>query len=904
MGTSAAPSAAATSASTSVKDTRSPLGAGLGRLVAAEKPGARSSLAASVIRPEGTAIRDDQGRVLVDLTPQQGVDRAAYRQAAEAAGLEVTATDDQHGTLEGFVPVAAVTQLAALKGTGTLAQAAGAHTDAGSVQSQGVAFQKVDQVLARGIDGRGVTVGALSDSYNQATTDVFGAPLTIHEAQDVASGDLPGPGNKVNQNPVKVLQDSPDGLDEGRAMLQIVHDVAPRADLCFATANGGELNFAANIRALAAKNGPCKADVVVDDVSYFAEPFFSDGVIADAVDDVTAKGVSYFSSAGNGGEHQAWRQPVRLVPADAASLGGTNLDFSDVDPALYDGGLQDADPGPGVDPARSYSLEAAGGIFDLQWDDPFDPDGPTLADPYLDETGEIAAPGDTETYTFTATQAQVGQDILVTADGVPSGSTDLVLTVEGPDGSVVGPVDTGTSPEIAATTITQAGDYTITVAGYEDSTGPFTLTVAQVLQPSKTTTDFNALLFTDDGQYVGALSDANRISGRPIELSSLGGIDELQIVIAKSGTEPSSATTLAVNLFDGIYVDEYYDPTAPATFGHHTAAGTIGVAAYDPFKPFLPESFTSPGSKSLPIRFDSNGDPYKKVQKRTAPYIASTDRGNTTFFTSDTPQDADTLPNFAGTSAAAPHAAGIAALVLDSRGRTSPAKMRDILGKATFKHDLDPFTSGGQAGKLTVRADGDQGDERSPYVGPGRDPNFFTVANSGKSAVSSITFFGATASPTALGNGIVFDPRPNTGVPPFRQQGFPFTVGRTSGGIAPASVSATFAGAGGAQTAPGQFKNMTVRFDRGLQKGQSVSFGVDRDLAVSGYGYATEGNGADELGGAVSIPDGAVLKDGMQFRVVFADGSVKEGVFRNDLGRGYSVVDGYGLVDAAAAALR
>ena len=89
-----------------------------------------------------------------------------------------------------------------------------------------------------------------------------------------------------------VLQDdpSPGSTDEGRAMLQIVHDVAPRAKECFATASGGQVNFADNIRALADKRGPCAADVVVDDVGYFDEPVFGDGVIGDAIDDVAAQG--------------------------------------------------------------------------------------------------------------------------------------------------------------------------------------------------------------------------------------------------------------------------------------------------------------------------------------------------------------------------------------------------------------------------------------------------------------------------------------------------------------------------------------------------------------------------------------------------------------------------------------
>ena len=41
------------------------------------------------------------------------------------------------------------------------------------------------------------------------------------------------------------------------------------------------------------------ADIIVDDVGYLTEPFFQDGVIAQAVNAAAKKGVIYFSSAGN-----------------------------------------------------------------------------------------------------------------------------------------------------------------------------------------------------------------------------------------------------------------------------------------------------------------------------------------------------------------------------------------------------------------------------------------------------------------------------------------------------------------------------------------------------------------------------------------------------------------------------
>jgi hypothetical protein len=124
------------------------------------------------------------------------------------------------------------------------------------------------------VDGTGYKIGVLSDSYNTQPGN--------KAAQDAVNGDLPSSG-------VQIIEDYPFGAatDEGRAMLQIIHDIAPGADLAFRTAFISAGDFAAGIQELA--NANC--DIIVDDVTYITEPFFQDGVIAQAVDAVAAQGV-------------------------------------------------------------------------------------------------------------------------------------------------------------------------------------------------------------------------------------------------------------------------------------------------------------------------------------------------------------------------------------------------------------------------------------------------------------------------------------------------------------------------------------------------------------------------------------------------------------------------------------
>ncbi|MCE2845971.1 MAG: S8 family serine peptidase, partial [Sphingobacteriales bacterium] len=167
------------------------------------------------------------------------------------------------------------------------------------VSAVGVALTEGDKSMiadsarsAFGLTGSGVKVGVISNSYNT----ILGNPAQI----DVLNGDLPGAGNPFGRTtPVHVLKDFPYGSasDEGRAMLQLIHDVAPDAELAFRSGFISAGDFAEAIREL--RDADC--DIIVDDVTYITEPFFQDGLVARAVDEVKADSVSYFSSAGNYG---------------------------------------------------------------------------------------------------------------------------------------------------------------------------------------------------------------------------------------------------------------------------------------------------------------------------------------------------------------------------------------------------------------------------------------------------------------------------------------------------------------------------------------------------------------------------------------------------------------------------
>ncbi len=485
-------------------------------------------------------------------------------------------------------------------------------TAAGSVVSDGDAAQRSD--IARAtyeVDGSGVTIGVLSDSYgSELRGDDSGDPTRTTVAQDIASGDLP--------NNVLVLQDgtsvAADG-DEGRAMLQIIHDVAPGATLAFHTATGGQTAFANAIRALAAptSQGGAGADVLVDDLFYFTEPIFMDGVISDAINEVTAAGVTYFSAAGNNRD-DAFYDVFRDSGVDGDTIAAIDAVFTG-----NAGPLHDWNPNPSVFSPYVEMVVPVGEDFSLsfQWDEP-----------YL-RFGDFAPTSDLDIF-ITQVAAGTGEETLLTAgvaDNVFGSGGDLRDPIE-----IVDVVNTeGSSP--------------LRIRMYVTAFDPPDDVAANIMAGIFFSSAGGEFIETFDPKVIG-----NESTGALIDAPQFG---------------------------------------ASTVFGHVDAAGSIAVGAAAYFntpavntgisQPFL-NTFSSLGS--YPVVFDPDGNRLLTPQTITGVDIVAPDGGNTTFFGDDLPSsffDPDSAPNFFGTSAAAPHAAAVAALLLDQNPTLSPEEIESVL---------------------------------------------------------------------------------------------------------------------------------------------------------------------------------------------------------------------------------
>lgn len=246
---------------------------------------------------------NEKGLVLVDLSAD--VSEELLSAIATAGGRVINQFAAFHA-IRAELPVQAMEVLAVRDDVKSIAPAALAITNVGSALSQGDRTHRADAVRALyGGSGAGLKIGVLSDGVNSL-------------AASKASGNL----NSL----ATFLSGQAGSGDEGTAMMEIIQDIVPDAQLIFATGVTGDTVMAANIIALQAAG----CSVIVDDIGYFNESPFQDMVISQAVNTVSAAGAMYFSSARNSGNKNdgtsgTWEGDFVSAGAVAAPVTGSGL---------------------------------------------------------------------------------------------------------------------------------------------------------------------------------------------------------------------------------------------------------------------------------------------------------------------------------------------------------------------------------------------------------------------------------------------------------------------------------------------------------------------------------------------------------------------------------------------------
>jgi len=448
--------------------------------------------------------------------------------------------------VSGRLPLIAINDMAELDGL-KFARPSLFTTHAGTCTSQGDEAIRSDVVRSTlGIDGGGIAVGTLSDSFNC----LGGA------GQGVADGDLPAG--------IVVLQegDCEFDTDEGRALMEIIFDVAPGASQVFRTADFGQANFAQGIMDL----GAFGADVIVDDIIYFAEPMFQDGIIAQAVDSVVESGVSYFSSAGNEGRDSYESQ---FIPSGFLVVINDRVCEA-----------HDFDPGPATDIFQGITIpEDTGLVMSFQWDSPF-----------------------------------------FSVSGPPGSSNDLDILL----------LDSSETVALAGGVDNNIGGDPVEVFGFSNP-------------PDSGESNFNLLIARCIGPNPGRIKN--------VFFNFLGDINQ-------------------------------YETNSSTIYGHANSSGgeAVGAAFYAEtpefgVSPALLEFFSSAGG--TPILFDTNGNKLQTPVARMNPDVVGPDGVNTSFIGVDLP--GNPCPSFFGSSASAPHAAGVAALMLDVQASLPPGELYGLM---------------------------------------------------------------------------------------------------------------------------------------------------------------------------------------------------------------------------------
>jgi len=436
----------------------------------------------------------------------------------ESLGLKTEIVNEDLRIVQGWISQDNLEELENLEFIKNVTPPVYGYTKVGDVTSEGDSILNADEAREMfGVDGSGVRLGVISDgvdglSFSQLTGDL---PSNV-EVIDGGSG------------------------SEGRAMLEITHDLAPGAQLVFTSGFPTSLDFINAIDELTNAG----VDIIVDDLGFLGEPYFEDGPVADAAANAVNQGIIFISAAGNDANRH-YQAPFVGV---ASEEGYVLQDFG-------------AAAGEASDTKMRVTISSGSSVFIfLQWTDPFglsNTDFDLIArDPI---TGEIIDIG----------------------DNIQDGDDDPI--------EIVG-----------------------------------------LMNPSGSNAIFDLEIDLKNGQSAS--------SNFPNAGSRANGVNEL--------------VEIYFNTLSGFVVDVEHNVPKDSIFGHPAAEGVLAVGAV--FGSTTVEFFSSQGPVTIQTSNNSEG---LDTIERDAPAFVASDGVSTTVPGFDP---------FFGTSASAPHAAAIAALVLQA----------------------------------------------------------------------------------------------------------------------------------------------------------------------------------------------------------------------------------------------
>ncbi len=238
--------------------------------ILARRAGRRIDASNASTLPESVRGAVQQGQIYLDSDGRVQVfvdvvgDPAPVSVALRAAGMDVQRVSEEYGIVQGMLPVSQLEAAAALPGVRMVRPPDRPARATGSILSEGDAILDANDLRATyGVSGEGVRIGVISDGLEGM-------------AAAQASGDFP---ETINITTCDVIESAPvdEPADptatgagaEGTAMLEIVHDLAPGAELWFGyfginVSTSTSLDFMDAVDCLAAN-----VDIVADDIIFY-----------------------------------------------------------------------------------------------------------------------------------------------------------------------------------------------------------------------------------------------------------------------------------------------------------------------------------------------------------------------------------------------------------------------------------------------------------------------------------------------------------------------------------------------------------------------------------------------------------------------------------------------------------